>query len=104
MTDPPRASSSGYETGIKPDWWKLECQANKTAWDNIARVIESGDPLCRGALLLGLEAPEKDLAQAFALAHNCGLLKASQWDARSLLSRRWSGSLAVSTIARRSTA
>ena len=54
---------------------EVECQANKTAWDNIARVIESGDPLCRGALLLGLEAPEKDLAQAFALAHSCGVVK-----------------------------
>jgi 5-dehydro-2-deoxygluconokinase len=26
-------------------------------------------------LLLGLEAPEKDLAQAFALAHNCDVVK-----------------------------
>ncbi len=45
------------------------------AWDAIARAIEAGDPLCRGVLLLGLEAPEKDLAQAFALAHNCGVVK-----------------------------
>ena len=37
--------------------------------------IETGDPLCRGVLLLGLEAPEKDLAQAFALAHNCRVVK-----------------------------
>ena len=29
----------------------------------------------RRCLLLGLEAPEKDLAQAFALAHNCSLVK-----------------------------
>ena len=26
-------------------------------------------------MLLGLEAPEEDLAQAFALARNCGLVK-----------------------------
>jgi 5-dehydro-2-deoxygluconokinase len=64
-----------YEIGVKPDWWKLEGQANKTAWDNVARAIETGDPLCRGVLLLGLEAPEKDLAQAFALAHNCNVVK-----------------------------
>jgi 5-dehydro-2-deoxygluconokinase len=64
-----------YEIGVKPDWWKLEGQTNKAAWDNIARAIETGDPLCRGVLLLGLEAPEKDLAQAFALAHNCSVVK-----------------------------
>ena len=64
-----------YEIGIKPDWWKLEGQDNKTGWDNVARAIETGDPLCRGVLLLGLEAAEKDLAQAFALAHNCGVVK-----------------------------
>ena len=64
-----------YEIGVQPDWWKLEGQANKMAWDAIARAIEAGDPLCRGVLLLGLEAPEKDLAQAFALAHNCGVVK-----------------------------
>jgi 5-dehydro-2-deoxygluconokinase len=64
-----------YEIGVKPDWWKLESQANKIAWDNVAKAIETGDPLCRGVLLLGLEAPEKDLAQAFALAHNCRVVK-----------------------------
>jgi 5-dehydro-2-deoxygluconokinase len=64
-----------YEIGIKPDRWKLEAQASRTAWDNIARAIETGDPLCRGVLLLGLEAPERDLAQAFALAHNCDVVR-----------------------------
>jgi 5-dehydro-2-deoxygluconokinase len=64
-----------YEIGVKPDWWKLESQANKAAWDNVAKAIETADPLCRGVLLLGLEAPEKDLAQAFALAHNCSVVK-----------------------------
>jgi 5-dehydro-2-deoxygluconokinase len=64
-----------YEIGVQPDWWKLEGQANKVAWDAIARAIETGDPLCRGVLLLGLEAPEKDLAQAFALARNCTVVK-----------------------------
>jgi 5-dehydro-2-deoxygluconokinase len=64
-----------YEIGIEPDWWKLEGQASTTAWNNIALAIETGDPLCRGVLLLGLEALEKDLAQAFALAHNCGVVK-----------------------------
>ena len=53
--------------------WKA--RPAKPAWDNVARAIETGDPLCRGVLLLGLEAPEKDLAQAFALAHNCSVVK-----------------------------
>jgi 5-dehydro-2-deoxygluconokinase len=64
-----------YELGVKPDWWKLEGQASKASWDNIARTIEVGDPLCRGIVLLGLEAPEEDLAQAFALARDCSRVK-----------------------------
>ena len=64
-----------YEIGVKPDWWKLERQPTKKAWDNIARAIEIADPLCRGVLLLGLEAVEKDLARAFALARPCGVVK-----------------------------
>ena len=64
-----------YEIGIQPDWWKLEGQPSKAGWDNVARAIETGDPLCRGVLLLGLDAPEEDLAQAFALAQNCGVVK-----------------------------
>ncbi len=58
-----------------PDWWKLEGQTSAAAWDNIARAVEAGDPLCRGIMLLGLEAPEEDLAQAFALARHCKLVK-----------------------------
>ena len=64
-----------YEIGVMPDWWKLEGQTSAAAWDNIARVVEAGDPLCRGIVLLGLEAPEEDLAQAFALARHCKLVK-----------------------------
>ena len=36
---------------------------------------QAGDPSCRGIMLLGLEAPEEDLAQAFALARDCSLVK-----------------------------
>jgi len=64
-----------YAIGVMPDWWKLEGQASAAAWDNIARVVDAGDPLCRGIMLLGLEAPEDDLAQLFALARNCSLVK-----------------------------
>ena len=55
-----------YAIGVKPDWWKLEGQPSRAAWDAVARAIKDGDPFCRGVVLLGLEAPEEDLAQAFA--------------------------------------
>ena len=57
-----------YDLGIKPDWWKLEAQKTEEAWKNIDHAIESNDPSCRGIVLLGLEAPEAELAKAFSLA------------------------------------
>ncbi|KKJ75624.1 5-dehydro-2-deoxygluconokinase [Kiloniella litopenaei] len=57
-----------YGLGIKPDWWKLEPQTNKIAWQNISNVIEENDLYCRGIVLLGLEAPEEQLKDAFASA------------------------------------
>ncbi len=57
-----------YELGIKPDWWKLEPQADAAAWRATADTIHRNDPYCRGIVLLGLEAPEKDLEAAFAVA------------------------------------
>ena len=57
-----------YGIGIKPDWWKLEGQATGDAWERIGAAIEAGDPLCRGIMVLGLEAPEEDLAGAFQTA------------------------------------
>ncbi len=60
-----------YGIGIRPDWWKLEPQRTGMAWRHIAEVIERCDPFCRGILLLGLEAPEKDLLGGFAIAAEC---------------------------------
>jgi 5-dehydro-2-deoxygluconokinase len=57
-----------YAIGIKPDWWKLEGQANAAAWDRIADAIDAGDLLCRGIMVLGLEAPEEELAKSFGIA------------------------------------
>jgi len=54
-----------YALGIKPDWWKLEPQASGEAWDEISKVIDSYDPVCRGIFLLGLEAPAEELAKGF---------------------------------------
>jgi 5-dehydro-2-deoxygluconokinase len=60
-----------YAIGIKPDWWKLEAQVDAAAWRNVAAVVEANDPLCRGIMLLGLEAPEDELAEAFTIARRC---------------------------------
>ncbi len=60
-----RAMSEFYALGIKPDWWKLEPQADAAAWDEIGKVIDANDPYCRGIVLLGLEAPETELQKGF---------------------------------------
>ncbi len=60
-----RAMQEFYDLGIKPDWWKLEPQADPTAWDEIGKVIDRNDPYCRGIVLLGLEAPEAELEKGF---------------------------------------
>jgi 5-dehydro-2-deoxygluconokinase len=64
-----------YALGIKPDWWKLEPQASPTAWRNISDVIRRNDPWCRGVVLLGLEAPEAELAKGFAAAAEHAIVK-----------------------------
>jgi 5-dehydro-2-deoxygluconokinase len=60
-----RAMTEIYDLGIKPDWWKLEPQADPSAWDEIGKVIDANDPYCRGIVLLGLEAPEEELQKGF---------------------------------------
>ncbi|KQT84103.1 5-dehydro-2-deoxygluconokinase [Aurantimonas sp. Leaf443] len=57
-----------YDAGLKPDWWKLEPQASARAFEAIDRVIEARDPLCRGVMLLGLEASIETLREGFAAA------------------------------------
>ena len=63
-----RVLATLYALDIKPDWWKLEPQPDAAAWQAIDRVIEAQDPHCRGIVLLGLEAPEAQLAADFAAA------------------------------------
>lgn len=57
-----------YAAGVRPDWWKLPPAESDVAWDAIADVVQRQDPLCRGVLLLGLEASEEALARGFHLA------------------------------------
>ena len=63
-----RALGRFYDIGVYPDWWKLPPSDDAAAWANIAAVVASRDPYCRGVLLLGLEAPEDVLARAFEVA------------------------------------
>jgi 5-dehydro-2-deoxygluconokinase len=62
-----RAVSQLYAAGIKPEWWKLP-PLSAAAWLALAQAIEQHDPWCRGVLLLGLEASEGELSEAFGSA------------------------------------
>ncbi|WP_075290919.1 bifunctional 5-dehydro-2-deoxygluconokinase/5-dehydro-2-deoxyphosphogluconate aldolase [Pararhizobium arenae] len=70
-----RALTELYDEGLKPDWWKLEPQASRAAWAAIDTVIETRDPLCRGVVLLGLEAPYEALKEGFAAAKGARTVK-----------------------------
>jgi len=63
-----RALQQIYDRGVRPDWWKLPPPASRGEWHRIAAVVSSNDPLCRGVLLLGLEASEAELAESFRSA------------------------------------
>ncbi|HSW26512.1 MAG TPA: DUF2090 domain-containing protein, partial [Burkholderiaceae bacterium] len=63
-----RALAQVYEAGVFPDWWKLPPPDGAPAWREIAAVIGSHDPHCRGVLLLGLGAAEAELAESFRVA------------------------------------
>ena len=56
-----------YAAGIHPDWWKLPPLA-PAGWRRLAHVIATQDPHCRGVLLLGLQASESALGDAFEAA------------------------------------
>ncbi|HTN62668.1 MAG TPA: 5-dehydro-2-deoxygluconokinase [Devosia sp.] len=70
-----RALTEIYDAGLKPDWWKLEPQANVAAWAAIDAVIEARDPFCRGVVLLGLDAPQVVLEAGFAAARQSRTVK-----------------------------
>nr|WP_314260211.1 5-dehydro-2-deoxygluconokinase [uncultured Devosia sp.] len=70
-----RALTELYDASLRPDWWKLEPQADVAAWAAIDAVIEARDPFCRGVVLLGLEAPHDVLEAGFAAARNSRSVK-----------------------------
>ena len=64
-----------YDLGVYPDWWKLEPVRTEAAWRNAVEAIERNDPRTRGIVVLGLDAPEDELAASFALAAKFPLVK-----------------------------
>ncbi|MET0746044.1 MAG: PfkB family carbohydrate kinase, partial [Microvirga sp.] len=64
-----------YDLGIKPDWWKLEPQKTRAAWTMIEAVIGASDPYCRGIVMLGLDAPEAELVEAFRTAAGAPMVR-----------------------------
>ncbi|RYC29261.1 5-dehydro-2-deoxygluconokinase [Lichenibacterium minor] len=64
-----------YAIGIRPDWWKLEGQPTAAAWAAVAGTIREHDPLCRGIMLLGLDAPLDVLGAQFRLAAACDIVR-----------------------------
>jgi 5-dehydro-2-deoxygluconokinase len=64
-----------YALGIKPDWWKLEPQKSRAAWSAIEEILKIYDPYCRGIVVLGLEAPQSELAGAFRIACSTPLVR-----------------------------
>ncbi|WP_018237071.1 5-dehydro-2-deoxygluconokinase [Ensifer sp. BR816] len=64
-----------YDAGIYPDWWKLEPMRTRRAWDNAISAIGEHDPHTRGVVVLGLDAPEAELAASFEVAAGFELVK-----------------------------
>ncbi|MEQ5872727.1 5-dehydro-2-deoxygluconokinase [Sagittula sp. NFXS13] len=64
-----------YDAGVYPDWWKLEPFKSRAAWQNAVDAIERNDPRTRGIVVLGLDAPEAELAESFRLAASFPLVR-----------------------------
>ena len=64
-----------YDAGVYPDWWKLEAQPSRDAWDACVAAIEENDPRTRGIVVLGLDAPMDRLVDGQAEAARVPLVK-----------------------------
>lgn len=64
-----------YEIGVYPDWWKLEPMRTEASWANACAAVERHDPYTRGIVVLGLDAPQAELEESFALAARFALVK-----------------------------
>ena len=64
-----------YDRGVYPDWWKLEPMKTDEAWRQTVDAIKRNDPRTRGIVVLGLDAPEAELAASFEVAARFDLVK-----------------------------
>ncbi|MBA4491722.1 5-dehydro-2-deoxygluconokinase [Paracoccus sp. S1E-3] len=64
-----------YAAGIYPDWWKLEPMQTRAGWQNAIDAIEAHDCHTRGIVVLGLDAPEAELAASFRVAAGFPLVR-----------------------------
>jgi len=64
-----------YDSGVFPDWWKLEPFSSEAAWERTCATIRANDPNTRGVVVLGLDAPADRLAASFAVAARHDLVK-----------------------------
>ena len=64
-----------YAAGVYPDWWKLEPLTTAVAWEQVVAAIEEHDRRTRGIVVLGLDAPEAELAASFRVAAAHGLVR-----------------------------
>ncbi len=64
-----------YAAGVYPDWWKLEPMTSRAAWSSAIAAIEEHDAHTRGIVVLGLDAPEAELAASFETAAGFELVK-----------------------------
>lgn len=64
-----------YDLGIYPDWWKLEPFGSDAAYAKACAAITARDPYVRGIVILGLDAPEAELAASFTHAARYPLVK-----------------------------
>ena len=71
----PKLIQQFYDVGVYPDWWKLEPFKTDAAWFNAVEAIERNDSRTRGIVVLGLDAPQSELAASFALAARQPLVK-----------------------------
>jgi 5-dehydro-2-deoxygluconokinase len=62
-----RAVQRLYNLGILPEWWKL-APMQASGWAALAQLVATRDPMCRGAVILGLNQPIQVLADSFAQA------------------------------------
>ena len=64
-----------YDIGVYPDWWKLEPFTTDAAYEKACAAINANDPHTRGVVVLGLDAPEEELAASLAIAARHDLVK-----------------------------